>query len=644
MQIAPVLVASLAAGCALAALLMVVWPWQRRRAAVRRRAETARAESVALRKRLAEAERRERMLTEEIRHLATTRLPALARALRHAHVRVPGPRHQRLADSDAGRALASVLTSASAALMSERRRVDGAAQAAMRGATTKLQTMCYQMQTTVDEMLHKYDDPELAEQLTGLDYLNEQILRRLQVTRVVCGAGAGLVRTKSPLRGLVLGASSRIPSYERVQIVDHLPDPVAVVDRAAEPVAIVIAELLANAVHHSHGTLPVEVSLHQAHNGAVVVINDAGIGMNAEEFGKARRMLAGTEEVFLAELGDPPRSGFAAVGRLCRQYGLSVSLEPSHYAGVKAVVFVPAELLTTLDQDEQPPIPAGAPAPVRPSPAPATSPLGLAAPAVEPPAPPGPAAAGDPASPAGPAGPAGPGGAARPAGSASPNRRPEPADADGPSASRTGLGGEADGASGPATDGPVGPTGVGGRAGSPGLPGSLSPSGLSGPDGPGRVGASGGLAVPVDPVTPNGLADSGGVPAPAGPGRGGPGCLAGPVDPAAVSGILGVAGPAAPAGPRGLDGVEGPAGSAMAGRGDAAGGLPPPLPQRRHRRTVRASPEGEPGAALPCDPAEAAARMGALQRGTARGRAAARDNPAAHDEQDDSADPAKDSR
>jgi signal transduction histidine kinase len=482
MQTAPVLVASLAAGCALAPVLMVLWPWRRRRAAIRRRAEIARAESAALRKRLAEVERRERMLTEEIRHLATTRLPALARALRHTHIRVPGPRHQLLGDSDVGRALASVLTSASAALMSERRRVDGAAQAAMRGATTKLQTMCYQVQTTVDEMLHKYDDPDLAERLAGLDYLNEQILRRLQVTRVVCGAGAGLVRTRSPLRGLVLGASSRIPSYERVQIVDHLPEPVAVVDRAAEPVAIVIAELLANAVHHSHGTLPVEVSLHQAHNGAVVVINDAGIGMNTEEFGKARRMLAGTDEVFLAELGDPPRSGFAAVGRLCRQYGLSVSLEPSHYAGIKAVVFIPAELLTTLDPEDQPPVPA---------------PVG----------------------------------------------RPAP---------------------------------------NPAAPAQLTP-----PPEPGPAPGAGGWPDP----------------APAGG------------EPPLADGVLDTA---APAGPPEADGPAIP--------GPALGDGVPPLPQRRHRRAARASPESDAGAftrgTLPRDPSETAARMGALQRGTALGRRA----------------------
>jgi signal transduction histidine kinase len=372
MEIPMALIGCLAAGSASAVTLAVLWVRQQRRhrrrdLELRRRVTQSDTEVAALCGRLAEADRRARLTVAELTHLAEARLPALAQSLRHAHVRVPGPLHPEVLDESAGKAFDAVMGSVTAAVLRERRRVDGAAQAAMRGATTKLQTMCYQMQTGVDEMLHQYDDPDLAERLSALDYLNEQILRRLQVTRVVCGAGAGLVRTKSPLRALVMGASSRIPSYERVQIVDHLPRPVAVVDRASEPLAIVVAELLANAVHHSHGSLPVEVTLHQAHNGAVVVINDAGIGMNADEFGRARRLLSGTEVIHLGELGDPPRSGFAAIGELCRQFGMAVSVEPSHYGGVKAVVFLPGELLTPTE--EEPPIPAPVPAPVSRTPA-----------------------------------------------------------------------------------------------------------------------------------------------------------------------------------------------------------------------------------------------------------------------------------
>ncbi|WP_159029881.1 ATP-binding protein [Streptomyces marincola] len=406
MEIPAALAVCLVAGVVPAGLFAAMWLRLQRRhrrldVEMRRRSADAEAEVAALRDRLTEAARRERLFAEEAEHLVGHRLPAMAKALRHAHVRVPGARHPELLDAPCGKALESVLAGVSSAVLGERRRVDGAAQAAMRGATTKLQTMCYQLQTTVDDMLHKYDDPDLAEQLAGLDYLNEQVLRRLQVTRVVCGAGAGLVRTSSPLRALVMGASSRIPSYERVQILDHLPEPVAVADRAAEPVAIVIAELMANAVHHSHGSLPVEVSLHQAHNGAVVVINDAGIGMNADEFRRARRLLSGREEIHLAELGDPPRSGFAAIGEMCRQYGVAVSVEPSHYAGVKAVVFIPSELITPVTEDLPIPAPVSRPAPTAVPPtvaphAPAADPAAAAgvpapsAPAPAAPAPPAP--------------------------------------------------------------------------------------------------------------------------------------------------------------------------------------------------------------------------------------------------------------
>ncbi|WP_129840582.1 ATP-binding protein [Streptomyces sp. RFCAC02] len=361
MQIPAALVMCLAVGTACAVLFVVLLMRERRRAAAaRRRAETTAhradatdAQLAALQSRLADVQRRERLVVEELVHLPK-RLPGLAQAARHPHVRIPSPRHAELKGSEAGTAVEAIMNGITEALVTERLRTDGAAQAAVRGATTTLQTMCYQMQSTVDDLLHKYDDPDLAHVLAGLDYLNEQILRRIQATRVVCGAGAGLVRSKSEIQALTVGASSRIPSYERVRIVSHLKEPVAVVDRAAEPVAVILAELMANAVHHSHGSLAVEVAVHRAHNGAVVTVSDAGIGMNADEYRRARRLLAAEDPIELAELGDPPRCGFAAVGQLCSAYGLSVSVEPSHYAGVKAVLFVPERLLTAPAEKLQP--------------------------------------------------------------------------------------------------------------------------------------------------------------------------------------------------------------------------------------------------------------------------------------------------
>lgn len=294
-------------------------------------------------------------LLEETQHLISVRMPALVTHLAHQHVAVPGLKHQPFAGTEVEQLHRSALEQLSQAIAAERERVDEAAQAVMRGATTVIQAQSYQLQSKVEAMQHRYDTPDLAQDLLELDLLNEQNLRRIQATGVLCGASPGLTRVDSHLGDVVVGAQSRVRGYRRIEVTSQLDAPVAVVARAVEPVAITVSELLANAVHHSHGTLAVDVSLHQAESGAVIVIDDAGVGMHADEIEFATRMLAGRDSLRLSELGDPPRSGFATIGRLVRQYGFSVSVDkPAPYGGVRAVVLIPGHLLTLLDEEERP--------------------------------------------------------------------------------------------------------------------------------------------------------------------------------------------------------------------------------------------------------------------------------------------------
>ncbi|MFJ6750430.1 ATP-binding protein [Streptomyces sp. NPDC091266] len=291
----------------------------------------------------------------EIRHLAGARVPDLTTALAHPHVPVRGLLDSRFAGSETDHALTAVLEQISDAVTKERQRVDAAAQSTLRGATTTIQALLYQLQTSLQEMQHRYDDPDVAQDLLAADFLNEQALRRIQATGVVCGAWPGLTREDSYLAELVVGATSRLRGYERVQVSNQLRDPVAVVARAVEPIAITVTELLANALHHSHHELPVVVTLQQGNRGASVIVDDYGVGMHADEIKLATELLSGTDDVLLTQLGDPPRSGFAAAGQLVRQYGYGVHVEPSPYGGVRAVVYIPGDpLLTVLDESAQP--------------------------------------------------------------------------------------------------------------------------------------------------------------------------------------------------------------------------------------------------------------------------------------------------
>ncbi|MGW8374456.1 sensor histidine kinase [Streptomyces sp. ODS28] len=301
----------------------------------------------------------------EVRHLAASRIPDLAASLSHPNVPVRGPLDASTADTPFGSTLSSVLEQVSDAVTKERLRVDSAAQAAMRGASTTMQALLYQLQTRLQEMQEKYEDPQIAEDLLAADFLNEQALRRIQSTAVVCGAWPGLTRQNSHLSDIVVGAVSRLSGYERVQVTSHLRDPVGVVARAVEPVAVTLTELIANALHFSHPELPVAVALQQGNRGASVIIDDAGVGMHEDELGRAARLMSGEDAVLLTELGDPPRTGFAAIGQLVRQYGFTTHVEASPYGGVRAIVHIPGDpLLTLLDEAEQPtsamaPVPAG---------------------------------------------------------------------------------------------------------------------------------------------------------------------------------------------------------------------------------------------------------------------------------------------
>lgn len=151
-----------------------------------------------------------------------------------------------------------------------------------------------------------------------------------------------------PLVEVARGATSRIRDYRRVRV--HGQVDIAVESRAVEPVVLAIAELLDNAARHSQPNTTVEVNVQNVHNGACVVIDDAGVGMDGQAVERATRLLSGRSEVDVTRLDDPPQFGFAVIGVLARRYGFTVSVDTrSPYGGVRAVAFLPAALLTHLE-------------------------------------------------------------------------------------------------------------------------------------------------------------------------------------------------------------------------------------------------------------------------------------------------------
>ncbi|WP_037679665.1 sensor histidine kinase [Streptomyces griseus] len=320
---------------------------------LRRQRARQRTEITALR---AQVDGLVQAFTAEVEHLAERRVPAAARQLAHPHVVVPGPLRPQTTGTPLGHALDLVLRGLRAELLAQHTRVDAAAQAGLRGATREIQAALYRLQDALRSLQQRYDDPELAQTLFQLDHENEQSLRRAQVTAVVCGAWVGLAREESHLVDAVTGGQARLAGYHRVTVHNHLEPGTALVSHAVEPVAIIVAELLDNALRHSAPETEVTVGLEHVHHGVCVTVDDAGLGMTQDERARAQRLVAGGDPILLTELGDPPRMGLAAVGRLTRQFDLSVDVSsPSPYGGVRAVLRVDSHLLSRIDPVEKPP-------------------------------------------------------------------------------------------------------------------------------------------------------------------------------------------------------------------------------------------------------------------------------------------------
>ncbi|WP_405906090.1 MULTISPECIES: sensor histidine kinase [unclassified Streptomyces] len=309
---------------------------------VRQRGITARQ-----RGRTAELADELRARDEELRHVVAVRLPALADSPQQS-----GPATRlldvRLADTDFAKCLDSVLERFSGAVEHAQARADQSAKAALKASMRSIQALANEQQVSISEMQDRHDHPDVLRDLLEIDHTNAQFGRRAQAIAVLCGSWPGRQRATSALIEVVRGATSRIRDYRRIRVIGQVD--IAVESRAVEPVVLAIAELLDNAARHSQPNTTVEVNVQSVHNGACVVIDDAGVGMDGQATEDAAELLSGRHAVDVTRLDDPPQFGFAVIGVLAARYGFSVSVDTrSPYGGVRAVVFVPAALLTHVD-------------------------------------------------------------------------------------------------------------------------------------------------------------------------------------------------------------------------------------------------------------------------------------------------------
>lgn len=244
-------------------------------------------------------------------------------------------------------------------------RSEEATKSALKAAMRTLQGLANEQQLAISKTQERYGDQQFLQDLLEIDHMNAQFGRRAQSVAVLCDGWLGRARAVSSVYDVVRSAKGRIRYFTRVEI--RSQSNFAVVSRAVEPVALVVAELLDNATSYSSPESSIEINIRTVPKGVCIIIDDAGVGMNEEEKARAARLLSGEHAVGVTELGNPPQFGFAVMGVLAARYGFTVSVDSaSPYGGVRAVVLLSQELLTSMPEQEPPSAVSASGAPAAP--------------------------------------------------------------------------------------------------------------------------------------------------------------------------------------------------------------------------------------------------------------------------------------
>ncbi|MEU3299215.1 ATP-binding protein [Streptomyces sp. NPDC006678] len=349
-----------AGGGAIVALSLLIWALSLRRTLTSERFERARAAQVAAAR------------GAEIEHLAAVRVPAIAERTRTGQRLdgVPGP---VATEADTGaefaRALAAVVTAlGSDEAVRRERALRDSVQSAFESVARTMHAMATVQQQVLDKVERSIENPRLMAEVMKADHAAAQMTRKAQTLLVMCGIWPARRETRPvSLYDCVRGAQSRIVEFGRVEV--HGGQTLFVVPPAVEGLMHAVAELLENATVFSPSSTQVVVTVREVGAGAVVEIDDAGLGMPPDVLHQATAQLR--DDLDLTRLGAVPRLGLACVGRWSRELGFNVELTgASAYGGTRAVTFVPHRLLTEplsrLTAPRREPAAAPQPAPYEP--------------------------------------------------------------------------------------------------------------------------------------------------------------------------------------------------------------------------------------------------------------------------------------
>ncbi|MFP8907735.1 ATP-binding protein [Streptomyces atacamensis] len=215
----------------------------------------------------------------------------------------------------------------------------------------RIQAEIHRLQADLRRMQFKHPAPEILGDLMHLEH-GVNVAGRVATSLAVLGGGSPARQWQKPvsLYDVLRAGSAPIAEYLRIEL--HRIAEVAVLGPAVEPLSLVFSELMDNAARYSPPSTKVVVNTEEVASGIEVSIEDKGVGLTEETRRHAEFLLTQAQNgLDLEDLGETARMGLRVAGVLAGRLGLRISLRPSTCDGVRAVVFVPHDLLTALPME-----------------------------------------------------------------------------------------------------------------------------------------------------------------------------------------------------------------------------------------------------------------------------------------------------
>jgi signal transduction histidine kinase len=205
------------------------------------------------------------------------------------------------------------------------------------------QSLLHRQLRIIDTLEQQAESPSALGELFALDHLTTRMRRHADSLSIISGAApARSWSAPVPVIDVIRSAVSEIEDYQRVTVLTDATE--TVVAAAVTDLIHLLAELIENATLFSPSTTRVEVKAERVANGFAIEVEDRGLGMEPGQLTVINEQLADPPDF---DVADADRLGLFVTGRLAAKHAIQVSLAPSAYRGIKAIVLLPETIVIT---------------------------------------------------------------------------------------------------------------------------------------------------------------------------------------------------------------------------------------------------------------------------------------------------------